>query len=181
VQLFPAYADTIFRIALGSVAGLGILVPVLLLAGERSPVFAQTKDERDQPVKFDHRHHARDDGIACLYCHDGARRDRWAGVPDAATCMGCHNQIWTNSPEVRPVREAVANNRPLVWNRIHDLPDHVFFHHGVHVRSGVECEECHGRVDLMPAVYAKEAMTMSWCLDCHRQRAAPTNCTTCHR
>jgi hypothetical protein len=181
VQLFPAYADTLMRIALAVIAGGVVLAPTALLAIERSPYVAQTHDERDQPVKFDHRHHVRDDGIACLYCHDGARRDRFAGVPDAATCMGCHDQIWTDNPELRPVREAVASGKSIVWNRVDDLPDHVFFHHGVHVQAGVECAECHGRVDLMPQVYAPNAMTMSWCLECHRARGAPTNCSTCHR
>lgn len=166
---------------MGAVFAGALLVPTILLAWERSPVVAQTRDERDQPVKFDHRHHAGDDQIACLYCHDGARRDRWAGVPDSATCMGCHDQIWTSSREVAPVREAVATNRPIVWNRVTDLPDHVFFHHGVHVQSGVECVECHGDVGSMPQVYAAKALTMSFCLECHRARGASTSCSTCHR
>ena len=32
---------------------------------------------------------------------------------------------------------------------------------------GVGCVECHGRVDLMGAVYAVAPLTMSWCLSCH--------------
>jgi hypothetical protein len=183
-QLFPAYADTVFRLVLGGFAIGIVLAPAALLAWERSPTVRQMDDERAQPVKFDHRHHVRDDGIDCLYCHDGARTERWAGVPDAATCMGCHNQVRTDSPELEVVRSAVAAHRPIVWNRVTDLPDHVYFHHGVHVQFGIACDECHGRVDLMPRVYMTQPMTMSWCLGCHREHplsAATTNCTTCHR
>lgn len=186
-QLFPPYADTLYRIALACFA-LGIVVaPAALLAWERSPTVRQEDDQRAQPVKFDHRHHVRDDGIDCLYCHDGARTARWAGLPDAATCMGCHNQVWADSPELAVVRNAVATGTPIVWNRVNDLPDHVYFDHSVHVSYGLSCDRCHGRVDLMPRVYMAKPMTMSWCLDCHRDYAAQgaagatTNCTTCHR
>jgi len=186
-QLFPAYADTLFRIALGA-GSVGIALALAALFGwERSPTVRQQLDERTQPVEFDHRHHVRDDGIDCLYCHDGARKERWAGIPDSATCMGCHNQIWTNSPELAPVRESVADGTPLVWSRITSLPDHVYFHHGVHVQFGITCDQCHGRVDRMPRVYMAKPMTMLWCIDCHREYQArgavhaTTDCSTCHR
>jgi hypothetical protein len=32
----------------------------------------------------------------------------------------------------------------------------------------VGCETCHGRVDQMPAIYQVAPLTMSWCLECHR-------------
>jgi hypothetical protein len=186
-QLFPAWADTLFRVGLGTVVlGTGLAV-VALFGWERSPQVRQEDDERPQPVKFDHRHHVRDDGIDCLYCHSGARKERWAGLPDSQTCMGCHNQIWTSSPELAPIRESVAKNVPIVWNRVTDLPDHVYFHHGAHVQYGLTCDQCHGDVDTMPRVYMAKPMTMAWCLQCHREYQArgathaTTNCTTCHR
>ena len=101
--------------------------------------------------------------------------------------MGCHNQIWTNSPELAPFRDSVAKNVPIVWNRVTDLPDHVFFDHSVHVQYGLTCDQCHGRVDLMPRVYMTKPMTMGWCVECHRTYEkrgathATTYCTTCHR
>jgi len=51
---------------------------------------------------------------------------------------------------------------------VHDLPDFVFFNHSAHVRRGVSCVECHGRVDKMEVVYQQEPLSMGWCLDCHR-------------
>jgi hypothetical protein len=159
-------------------------------------------------VKFDHRNHVRDDGIDCIYCHSTAETSKNAGIPSTATCMGCHAQVWTASPELAPVQDSWFRGEPLRWSRVSTLPDFVFFDHSIHVNKGVGCVECHGRVDLMPQVYAAKPLTMRWCLDCHRdparhvrplaritdmewepgRNAAPvpsvrsiTHCTACHR
>ncbi len=63
---------------------------------------------------------------------------------------------------------SLAQNKPLEWTRVHDLPDFVYFNHAIHVQKGVGCVSCHGRVDKMPMTWKEEPMTMSWCLDCHR-------------
>lgn len=122
-----------------------------------------------QPVQFDHRHHVRDDGIACLYCHSGAERSASAGVPATDVCMGCHSQVWTRSALLAPVRASFFNDQPLIWNRVHDLPDFVYFNHSVHVRNGVDCSHCHGDVAVMPLARKAEALTMDFCFDCHRR------------
>ena len=51
---------------------------------------------------------------------------------------------------------------------MHDLPDFVYFNHSIHVRKGVGCETCHGRVDRMPLMFQAKSLQMEWCLDCHR-------------
>ena len=123
----------------------------------------------DQPIDFDHRHHAKDDGIDCRYCHYEAFRSPYAGVPPTAVCMNCHSQVWQESERLKPVRQSWFTNQPLRWVRVHQLPDFVFFNHSAHVTRGVGCAECHGRVDEMPAVYQAHDLTMRWCLDCHRR------------
>jgi len=55
--------------------------------------------------------------------------------------------------------------------RVHKLPDYAYFDHGVHVRAGVGCASCHGRIDEMDVVRQVEPLSMSWCLDCHREPA----------
>ena len=60
---------------------------------------------------------------------------------------------------------------PIKWAKIHDIPDFVYFHHGVHVQKGIGCTECHGRVDQMPLMWKAQPMTMQWCLECHRNPA----------
>src|SRR5215210_6928437 len=94
-----------------------------------------------------------------------------AGMPSTETCMTCHSQIWSDSPMLEPVRASYRDNTPIRWNRVHDLPDFAYFHHGVHVQKGVGCVSCHGRVDRMPLMWKEEPMTMEWCLGCHRNPA----------
>ena len=72
---------------------------------------------------------------------------------------------------LRPVRTSFESGRPIAWNRVHVLPDFVFFKHDIHVQKGVGCSTCHGRVDLMPLVAKAESLSMGWCLECHRNPA----------
>ena len=90
------------------------------------------------------------------------------GIPPTQTCMNCHSQIWANSPYLEPVRESYRSDTPLRWTRVHDLPDFVYFNHSVHVKKGVGCATCHGRIDRMPLMYQKASLQMEWCLECHR-------------
>ena len=157
-----------FRLALA----LGVValaaIPVSLWAWERTPYVSGIGTPRPQPVKFDHRHHVRDDGIDCTYCHADVARSSTAGMPASSVCMGCHSQIWTDSPELAPVRQAYFTDAPLAWNRVTRLPQFVYFDHSIHVAKGVGCVSCHGRVDEMAEVYAVHSFTMDFCLDCHR-------------
>ncbi len=82
--------------------------------------------------------------------------------------MNCHNQIWTDSPELAAVRASYFDGKPIRWKRVNALPDHVFFDHSIHLAKGVGCVTCHGRVDEMGQVYQAQPLSMSWCLDCHR-------------
>lgn len=143
-------------------------VPVGLMLWFRSPLQRDVGLDVEQPIDFDHRHHNRDDGIDCLYCHHNARRSPYAGIPSTELCMGCHNQIWNDGDATAPLRASWFADSPIHWNRVNDVPDFVFFDHRAHVEGGVGCESCHGRVDLMPAVVKAESLHMGWCLDCHR-------------
>ena len=82
--------------------------------------------------------------------------------------MSCHSQIWNDSPALEPVRQSYRTGQPIVWTRVHRLPDYVYFNHSIHVAKGVGCASCHGEVDAMPLMWKAEPMTMEWCLDCHR-------------
>jgi hypothetical protein len=82
--------------------------------------------------------------------------------------MNCHSQIWINSSTLEPVRESYRTNESIRWTKVHDLPDYVYFNHSIHIKKGVGCETCHGRVDTMPLMYMESDLEMRWCLDCHR-------------
>jgi hypothetical protein len=85
--------------------------------------------------------------------------------------MTCHSQIWTGAPMLAPVRESLARNVSLSWNRVAVLPDYVFFRHDIHISKGVGCVECHGRIDTMALTERAKPFTMQFCLDCHRDPA----------
>lgn len=135
----------------------------------RSPYWTEEGVVRVQPVPFSHAHHVGDAGIDCRYCHRTVEYGAFAGVPSTEICIDCHSQLWTDSPLLVSVRESYEQGVPLSWSRVHDLPDFVYFHHGIHVQKGIACDACHGRVDTMPLMYRKESLHMAWCLRCHRQ------------
>ncbi len=125
----------------------------------------------EQPIQFSHAHHVGGKGIDCRYCHTSVEESAFANIPPTKTCMNCHSQIWTNAPILEPVRASFRDNKPLHWTRVHDLPDFVYFNHSIHVKKGVGCATCHGRVDKMPLMYQQANLQMNWCLDCHRNPA----------
>lgn len=167
--LFPAFATRWLRWGLVGVLLLAVGAPLGLMGWVRTPIARGQYTAPPQPIQFDHRHHVRDVGIGCRYCHADAWRTASAGLPALSVCMGCHVQVYPDAPLLKPLRDAYFGGSPLVWQRVTWLPDFVFFDHSAHVTRGVACVSCHGRVDLMPQVYAVATMTMGFCLDCHRQ------------
>jgi hypothetical protein len=166
--LFPPWTNTAMRIGIvGIVAagGCAIAAPMIYV---RTPYRRGQFEPPDQPVMFDHRHHARDDGIDCRYCHDTVEKEATAGIPSTDVCMGCHSQVWMGSPMLEPVRRSYFSGAAIPWNRVHDLPGFVYFNHAIHVNKGIGCVSCHGRVDQMATVVQVESLTMGFCLDCHR-------------
>ena len=167
-QIFNRHANIYSRLsilaAVGFVAVLGGAVGLLNLSGYNTnqDVFVE------QPIQFSHAHHVGGEGFDCRYCHTSVEESAFANIPPTKICMNCHSQIWSNAPILEPVRASFRDNKPLHWTRVHDLPDFVYFNHSIHVRKGVGCATCHGRVDQMPLVYQKATLQMSWCLDCHR-------------
>ena len=136
-----------------------------------SPWFTDVGYQPDQPVAFSHRLHAGEMGMDCRYCHNTVERAATAAVPPAATCMNCHKVVKADSPLLEPLVASVGGGEPLAWARVHLFPDHAYFDHSVHLAAGVGCNQCHGRIDQMDRVTQDQPLSMSWCLDCHRDPA----------
>ncbi len=167
----------VFHRAANNVAKISIVVAVVLagVAGfaytqiARSSYLTGRYMEKQQPVQFSHKHHVGDDGIDCRYCHTAVETSYSAGIPPTQTCMNCHSQIWADSPYLEPVRASYRDNKPIEWERVHDLPEYAYFNHSIHIAKGVGCSTCHGQIDNMPAVYQENTLQMEWCLQCHRE------------
>jgi Cytochrome c7 and related cytochrome c/Class III cytochrome C family len=167
-QIFHPSTNTFSKLSIfGAVFFLAALLWVIV-AISRSSYVTQTEVAREQPVPFSHKHHVSGLGIDCRYCHTSVEEVAFAGIPPTKTCMTCHSQIWSDSPMLEPVRASFRTDRSLEWIRVHDLPDFVYFNHSIHVKKGIGCVSCHGRVDQMPLVWKAHSLDMEWCLECHR-------------
>jgi hypothetical protein len=168
-QIFHPSTNTISKVTIfGAVfflAGTLLILAVLV----RSSYVSGVDISVEQPVQFSHEHHVSGLGIQCVYCHSTVEDSPSASIPPTHTCMSCHSQVWTQAPALEPVRESYASGKPIEWKRVHDVGDFVYFNHSIHVKQGVGCVTCHGRVDQMQQVYKAEPMSMEWCLGCHRE------------
>jgi len=168
MQIFHRSTNTISR---ATIFGALFVIAMLFWAAaevQRSPYVTYAGVARPQPAPFSHQHHVGGLGIDCRYCHTSVEVSSFAGIPPTRTCMNCHAQIWTGAPMLQPVRESFSSGKSLIWNRVNDLPDFVYFNHSIHINKGVGCNTCHGPVDRMPLMYNYASLQMEWCLNCHR-------------
>lgn len=133
----------------------------------------------EQPVPFSHKTHAGVLKMDCLYCHSSVTQSAHSPIPPTATCINCHSPkgadgqtmntaVRPDSAKLKPVHDSWNTGKPVAWERIHDLPDFVYFNHSAHVNRGVSCVSCHGRIDQMDVVAQAKPLSMAWCLECHR-------------
>ena len=158
------------------IARVGIFGAIFLVASVlsglwgwvRSPYMTEVGVPKPQPIPFSHAHHVGDLGIDCRYCHTGVEKEAFAGIPATEVCMNCHSQLWRDQEMLEPLLVSLRTDTPIEWSRVHDAPDYVYFHHGIHVTKGIACETCHGRVDKMPLTWRQNTLHMQWCMECHR-------------
>ena len=172
----------------------------------------------EQPVKFIHSVHVCENEVDCKYCHHSAYESKHAGIPSTNVCMNCHKAVKKGSrygeveigkiyaaigfdPETGTYFDGEGNNghygpqdsfngEPIKWNKVHNLPDHVYFSHQQHVVvGGLQCQNCHGDVETWSAgriasvdhintlvdkypgliELSKPTLTMGWCIECHNK------------
>lgn len=169
--VFPAWTNRL-RPLLPIVVLGGLAYAVFFVWFGFSPKTTSVGYAPEQPVPYSHALHAGKLGIDCRYCHSTVEVGAMSALPSATTCMNCHKTIRATSAALTPIRASAAGNAAVAWVRVHNLPDFVYFNHSAHVRRGVGCVSCHGRVDKMETVRTEQPLSMGWCLDCHR---APEN------
>ncbi|HLU99621.1 MAG TPA: cytochrome c3 family protein [Acidobacteriota bacterium] len=139
---------------------------------------ADTSVPVQQPIPFSHRIHSSLQ-LECATCHPGATEKASAGLPKAADCLQCHRSMANQSPFIQELMTADLNN-PIEWVRIYELPYFVFFSHASHSQAEVECHVCHGEVEQQDVLTRQREMTMLFCVDCHKDEQASTECNFCH-
>jgi len=81
-----------------------------------------------------------------------------------------------------------GETKPIIWNKVHVLPDHVYFNHSQHVVvGGIDCKQCHGDMAAMTETakvhsieelnkvegnvqLTRPTLTMGWCIECHQEK-----------
>jgi len=166
-QIFPKWTNQVQTyIAFGVFFLTVVVVGFFWYYG--SPWYTDVGYRPTQPVPYSHKLHAGDLGIDCRYCHSLAEKSAHANVPPTQTCINCHKLILTESEKLLPVRESSAEKKPIEWVRVHKVADYCYFDHSAHLHAGVGCYSCHGNVAEMEIVQQLQPLSMSWCLDCHR-------------
>ena len=153
-----------------------------------------------QPIAFSHKIHAGDNKIDCQYCHSSAKHSKTSGIPSLNVCMNCHKNIAEVAEgtvveadgktlakadldlEIKKLYDAIGwdpdeleykanyEQKPVKWERIHNLPDFAYFNHSQHVTvGGLKCQQCHGPVEEMDEMYQFSPLTMGWCINCHKE------------
>ncbi|HVU34785.1 MAG TPA: cytochrome c3 family protein [Opitutaceae bacterium] len=169
-KLFPKSANklplqiVIYLVVLGSIATAAVTYYM-------TPKYTRVGYAPVQPVPFSHAQHVGEVGLDCRYCHSNVEISGHSNIPTAQTCMNCHSIIKKDSPLLAPVRESYAKGTPVPWVWIHTTPDYAYFNHAIHVNRGISCVECHGKINEMDTVTHMQPLSMSFCLNCHKDPA----------
>ena len=137
----------------------------------------------DQPIAFSHRIHAGQLSLECTFCHESMDKSPFAGIPPVEKCMSCHATVATDRPEIIKLAGYWENQEPMEWVRVHRIRirKYVYFSHKRHVKAGLDCAQCHGEVKYMDKVRRVSSLEMGWCVSCHRENGASTDCLICHQ
>ena len=98
-----------------------------------APVISDTGSLKGprQPIFFRHDIHAGQYKIQCQYCHYSVAVSPEPGIPSVQTCMGCHLVIAggdsASKAEIRKLRQAWSEKKPIEWVRVHYLARHAHF------------------------------------------------------
>jgi hypothetical protein len=104
-----------------------------------------------------------------------------ATYPKEVFCMGCHQTVKKESPEIAKLAELAKTKQKVPWARVYHVPDIVWFSHAVHVKDAkIDCKECHGDVSQRDVLFQEKSTSMVACMDCHAQRNAANGCDVCH-
>ena len=178
---------------------LSFSVFIFLLSTNKISLAYNDGYQPDQPLPFSHKVHVADHGMDCRFCHTSVEEGRHAGVPSLDICMSCHLTVKTGSPHIQKLVQAYTDKEPVIWEKVHLLPDFVKFHHGLHIKAlaggGVggippsgekvkkACTLCHGSVENMGLMYQHNSLSMGQCVQCHREnkhKGASDECSKCH-
>jgi hypothetical protein len=143
--------------------------------------------EQSMPLRFNHKKHVKELGMACTTCHDAAKTSRKAAdslLPPATRCDGCHgtnhrNLSAVSSDESRPLGQCgfchvgYDAQRPKLIARVLMPKPNLRFDHQRHVvGERMSCARCHGKVEELELASRDQLPRMKECVTCHELGAS---------
>lgn len=134
--------------------------------------------DHSKVIKFDHKLHVKDAGIACKDCHIAAVKSISAKDnlnPLEKDCAGCH--------DVKDEKNCNFCHYDNKYKKLKASSSELSFSHKYHAETEKkECVDCHTGVENVK--YAKESAgafpVMQTCTSCHTNQKATNNCEACH-
>jgi mono/diheme cytochrome c family protein len=191
-----------YRLQVGLVSLVVVISIIVALFQSLYSINVMEGYQPSQPIAFPHAQHAGINGIDCKYCHNTVTKSKSASIPSVNVCMNCHKQIdgegkpWAG--QIKKIYAAAGwdkagmkytgKTNPIVWNKVHVLPEHVYFNHSQHVVvGGLDCKQCHGDMTQMTETamvqpveelnkiegnikLSRKTLTMGWCIECHGKK-----------
>lgn len=157
-----------------------LLFGVLIVAGIGLHWYLN-ESKPQQPIAYNHKLHLEEVGLECDNCHQYADKSPRAGIPAMEICMECHESVAVDNPEIKKLKNYWDKKEPVPWVKVHVQPWHVYFTHKRHIKANIECTYCHGEIKAMGTVRKVRSLEMGWCVTCHRENNAPTDCLICHK
>ena len=137
-----------------------------------------------QPIAFNHQKHTGELGLECDACHEFLQVGQHAGLPALSTCLMCHEEAQTESPEEQKIRDLTAEGQDDVFRKLFRLADHAYYSHRRHaIVAEIPCATCHGAIaeTTSPPERPLVRIDMPFCIECHERESVTTHCTACHR
>lgn len=151
----------------------------------QDPPAAATAAAHGQPMEFDHAAHIKAEDMECTDCHRMASKSAHASLPRLKDCADCHSEPQGKHPDEPKVREYLDENKEIAWKTVNKMDGHVYFSHRAHVAFGeMKCWDCHldyRKISRTVTQSDIRHLTMRKCMDCHAEKKASNECSTCHK
>ena len=159
----------------------GLLLFGILVIAALGVHWYYNEKKPEQPIAYSHYVHIEKVALKCEKCHRYTDTSPRAGIPAMQICMDCHKTAVTDRPEVKKLTDYWNKKELIPWVKVHNLPWHVYFTHKRHIKAKIDCVHCHSEVKAMSTVRRVRSLKMGWCVTCHRENNAPTDCLICHK
>jgi hypothetical protein len=157
--------------------GAALLGTVFIAAGMKTtPRTDKGRVDHSQYLKFSHRFHVEEQGIACEDCHTTATSSKLSSdnlLGDHSSCQTCHEEQISSDC-------AFCHTTPDNVVPIPKPTPELIFSHERHLTENIECQTCHVGVETVDYVTSKNMPSMVSCMTCHAEKKISTNCETCH-